>query len=434
MFESLRGSLPPAWQDVVGALLSLVAWIPAWQERMLQLVLAPDASWFAVVTSWVLLALPALLVVLAMWSTMLSVYTIPFRSGRGAYMRTVAFAWWDAGRGVAVYWAGVFRFLLAAAGLVWAGVRYAVMTTLRVIRSLVSAPAAALDWTTRRYFQPGVPWLAFVLILAWSALEAGVFTFTLRPTMYEVLYDLTGAPPNAVVLTAILYALLFLLIAGSFACIQVLTQAIEARKPKEIIQMLFVEFFVMFFEVVFLYRELIDAITPWIAQQTGGAVRLGLWSTLALASFGWIGIRGMTWFLFGRYGTPALMAILSRETLDVGAAAQAREGHDDFGWWRDMVADLKREQKWLGQQGERLAEALVLPVLQLLAAGLNFTLILVSSRPAFELPFENLEEAMARIPGRPSWEADEASDRRGAPGPTRPRADVTAGAGLPEEA
>ena len=34
--------------------------------------------------------------------------------------------------------------------------------------------------------------------------------------------------------------------------------------------MVIVESAVMFFEVIFLYRELIDAITPWIAQQSGG--------------------------------------------------------------------------------------------------------------------------------------------------------------------
>lgn len=398
MFDSLLGSLPPAWQDVLTALASLVAWIPAWQERIIQMVLTPNASWPVVIGVWVMVALPAFLMVLAMWSTMLSAYTLPFRSGRGAYLRTLAFTWWDAGRGITVYWSGVVRFIVTAGGLLWSGIRYAVAVLLRVARSLFTTPAAALDWTARRYFKPGVPWLAFVLILGWSALEAAVFTFTLRPTMYEVLYDMTGAPPHAVVLTSILYALLFLLIAGSFACIQVLTEAINRRKPKEIVQMLFVELFVMFFEVVFLYRELIDAITPWIAQQTGDQVRLGLWSTLALASFGWIGIRGMTWFLFGRYGTPALMAILSRETLDLGASADRASEGDAFGWWRDMVRDLKQEQEWLGLQAQRLAEAMVLPILQLLAVGLNFLLVLFSGRPAFDLPFESLDEAMARLP------------------------------------
>ena len=48
------------------------------------------------------------------------------------------------------------------------------------------------------------------------------------------------------------------------------------------------------------HRELIDAVTPWIAQQSGGEVQLGIGATRALASFGWMGIRGMSWFLFGR--------------------------------------------------------------------------------------------------------------------------------------
>lgn len=398
MFDSLIGSLPPQWRETAAFLASLIAWIPAWQEQLLRAVLAPGGSWAVTALSWILLGLPALLIVVAMWTTMLSAYTLPFRSGRGAYLRTLAFSWWDTGRGIAVYWGGAIRFVLLAGALAWAGVRYAVVVTLRVIRSLVATPAAALDWTAQRYFKPGVPWLAFVLILGWSALEAGIFTFTLRPTMYEVLYDITGAPPSTVLLSGILYAFLFLLIAGSFACIQVLTEAIEKRRPKEIVQMLFVEFFVMFFEVVFLYRELIDAITPWIAQQTGGQVRLGLVSTLALASFGWIGIRGMTWFLFGRYGTPALMAILSRQTLNIPQQQGAAPEADAFGWWKAMVDDLKREQAWLRGQAERLAEALVLPILQLLAAALNFCLVLISSRPAFDLPFASLEEAMARLP------------------------------------
>ena len=61
-------------------------------------------------------------------------------------------------------------------------------------------------------------------------------------------------------------------------------EAVRNRRVSEIIQMTLVESAVMFFEVIFLYRELIDAVTPWIAQQSAGEVRLGLVSTLLLAS------------------------------------------------------------------------------------------------------------------------------------------------------
>ena len=30
---------------------------------------------------------------------------------------------------------------------------------------MVRSPFSLLDWTTRRYFQPGVPWIAFLVLL-----------------------------------------------------------------------------------------------------------------------------------------------------------------------------------------------------------------------------------------------------------------------------
>src|SRR5206468_11101980 len=84
--------------------------------------------------------------------------------------------------------------------------------------------------------------------------------------------------------------------------------------------MVLVEITVALFEVLFLYRELIDAITPWLAQQ---GFQLGIVGTLGLALLGWVGVRGMTWFLFGRVGTPALLAILGRKALEGVCAVRA---------------------------------------------------------------------------------------------------------------
>ncbi|MFW6079561.1 MAG: hypothetical protein ACODAE_08070, partial [Gemmatimonadota bacterium] len=343
-------------------------------------------------------------------------YSMPFRARRFEYVRLLTLTWWDGARSVWLFWAGAARLGLVLLGWIWGTLRMGARMIAAFARQLVASPMAALDWTSRRYFQPGVPWLAFLLIIVWSAIEASVFTYTLRPTLTGVLWDLTGSEPNAAIMMPLLFLFLFFLISGSFACIHVLTEAIENRKPKQIIQMVFVEFFVMFFEVMFLYRDLIDAVTPWIAQQTNEEVRLGLWSTLALASFGWIGIRGMTWFLFGRYGTPALLAILSRDTLDVeaaGANAQA-EGPAPTQMttpWREIVQAFKADREWFDRQGKRLVELAVLPVMQVLAAAVNFCVIAVTSRPVFGLPFETLEEAMAKLPSRtqPSLDAEAAA-------------------------
>lgn len=74
--------------------------------------------------------------------------------------------------------------------------------------------------------------------------------------------------------------------------------------------MILVQIMVAMFQVLFLYRELVDAITPWLAQQ---GVTLGVVGTLALAFCAWVGVRGMTWYLFGRSDAPALIAVLNRQ-------------------------------------------------------------------------------------------------------------------------
>ena len=306
-------------------------------------------------------------------------------------------AWWDAGRCVWLYWTGFARLAAAMAGWMLGGVKFVLLTLRNMVVALVRSPLALLDWTSRRYFKPGMPWLAFMVLLVWSAVEATVFTFTLTPTLNEVFGGLTGYDPNPRVMAPLLWLFLLMLVAGSFACIQVLNEAVRARRVGEIIQMSLVESAVMFFEVIFLYRELIDAITPWIAQQSGGEVRLGLVATLLLASFGWVGVRGMSWFLFGRFGTPALVAILSRQTLtqdgpSVVPAPVSKE------MWRAPIDALKADVAWFHAEGHRLFELMTLPVLQMLAAALNFAVVVVQSRPAFALPFKSLDEMLSSNP------------------------------------
>jgi hypothetical protein len=248
-----------------------------------------------------------------------------------------------------------------------------------------------------------------MVLTVWCAIEATIFTFTLQPTLNEVFGSLTGFDPNPRVMAPLLWMFLFMLVAGSFACVQVVTEAIKAKKTATIVQMLVVESAVMFFEVIFLYRELIDAITPWIAQQSGGSVQLGIGATLALASFGWLGVRGMSWFLFGRFGTPALLAILSRQAVSHEGATRPIPRAVEPGLWREPVNALKAETAWFHEEAKRMFELLSLPVLQLLAAAINFAVVTIKSRPMFSLPFKTLEDILAATPlahaSRPHLEA-----------------------------
>ncbi|HMA42455.1 MAG TPA: hypothetical protein VKO86_00405, partial [Gemmatimonadales bacterium] len=294
------------------------------------------------------------------------------------------------------YWAGLVRVGLVLLGWIWSLLKLAGSLVARFIKFAFTSPLALLDWATRQYFQPGVPWIAFLFILLWSALEATVFTFTLRPTLTEVLADLTGSELSGWAVTLILWPFLFILISGSFAAIQALVEAIRTKRTPQIVSMALVEAFVMFFEVMFLYRELIDAITPWIAQQTG--FQLGFFSTLAMASFGWIGVRSMTWFLFGRFGTPALLGILARQNIAGTQRANATVDFQSTEYWRGPVAALKAEAEWFKKEARETFELLSLPVLQLLAAGVNFAVVVILSRPSFSLPFRSLEQVLATTP------------------------------------
>ncbi|HEY7686094.1 MAG TPA: hypothetical protein VH833_08325 [Gemmatimonadales bacterium] len=395
MLASLQQSVPEQWRGALQFLASGFTWILDWQTIVLGFATS-GASPGVIAAKGVFLLPPIALLVAAIWCTMASLYTLPFRSGRGGFLTAVLLSWWDAGRMMWFYWAGLVRFGVVLAGWIWGLVKLAGSLFVRLIKFIFTRPFALLDWATRQYFQPGVPWIAFVFILAWSALEATIFTFTLRPTVTEVLADLTGSELSGIAVSLILWPFLFILISGSFAAIQALVEAIRTRKTSQIVSMALVEGFVMFFEVMFLYRELIDAITPWIAQQTG--FQLGFFWTLTLASFGWIGIRAMTWFLFGRFGTPALLGILARQNIPgaQGAGATATSIEPEF--WRGPIAALKAEAEWFKKEAREVFELLSLPVLQLLAAGVNFAVVVLLGRPVFALPFRNLEQVLASTP------------------------------------
>jgi hypothetical protein len=306
--------------------------------------------------------------------------------------------WWDAGRCILFFYTGMLRVVVAFVGWIIGAVRFGLRMIKSLIIGLVRAPITLIQNSSRSYFQAGgMPWVAFLILMMWSAVEATIFTFTLQPTLNEVFGGLTGFEPNPRVMAPLLWVFLYMLVAGSFACVYVMTEAVKERRIGNIISMFIVETAVMFFEVMFLYRELIDAITPWIAQQSGGTVQLGMGATIALASFGWMGVRGMTWFLFGRFGTPALIAILSRKNMESGNAPAVKH-QEAPELWRAPIEALKAETKWFHEEARRMFELLSLPVLQLFAAALNFAVVTVQSRPMFRLPFNSLDDVLHATP------------------------------------
>lgn len=386
------------WTVMLTSMTSWLArgltWILDWEALVFGFTLSGATPWEMALKSLFLL-LPAGLLVAGVWCTMASLYTLPFRSGRGGFLTALLMSWWDAGRSVWFFWAGTVRVMVVLIGWFWNTSRAMARLAWQTIKGAAASPFALLDWTSRQYFQPGVPWIAFLLIVLWSAIEATIFTFTLRPTLSELLADIAGYEVNATALSVLLWLFLFPIIAGSFACIQVLNEAIKTKQWGQIVSMALVEMVVAFFEVLFLYRELVDAITPWLAQQ---GMTLGVGGTLAFAFLGWVGVRGMTWFLFGRYGTPALLGVLARQTItrDQPAAEIPLPPPSDV--WRAPIQALKAETEWFKKEAREVFELLSLPVLQIVAAALNFAVVVIMGRPAFTLPFTSLDQVLAATP------------------------------------
>lgn len=390
MIERIIASLPEAWRDLAELGAAPIVWIPRLQQTLLGFFLDSSSAWVAA-AKYVFVLLPVLLGLAAVWCTGLAVYTVPFRSRRIDFISTLLMTWWDAARAAWMYWVGVMRMGAVVIGWLVTLANLAVKLVFEAARQLVLLPLSVTGRMTDRYFRPGVPWIAFVMLIFWCALEATIFTYTLMPTLSQVLADLAGSDQVPRATGILLWLFLFLLIMGSFACVQALVDAVKKREFKFIAQIVLVELFVMFFEVIFLYRELVDAITPWIVQQTGDKFHPGLWFTLGVATFGWVGIRGMTWFLFGQYGTAPLLAFISRQPMTT-PEGQPFMAEPEPAWWHAPLADFKREIGWLHERSDQLLEYLALPVLHLVAAALNFAMVLITARPVFSLPFKSLEE------------------------------------------
>lgn len=371
-----------------------IAWILPMQRAILDFFLHSSSPWSAA-GKFLFLLFPLLLWLGIIWSTQLSVYTLPFRSNRIKFITTLLLSWWDGARAVWLFWVGLFRLLVVLIGWLFSILRLIVKFIIEAIKQVVVAPFTMTGKMTKSFFRPGIPWVAFMTLIFWCMLEAVIFAYVLFPTISEVLMDIVGTDKPSPLVMPLLFVFLLFIIMGSFAALQALADAVRTKQVKLIIQMTIIELIVMGFEAMFLYRELVDAITPWIVQQTG--VRMGIGFTMGVACMGWIAIRGMTWFLFGQFGIVPLLALIARRPVGQAGEEQKQYASDIqemAQWWRKPIQEFKNEIEWLHKKFNELLEFLTLPILQVLAVILNFFMILLTARPIFNLPFKELKDVM----------------------------------------
>src|SRR5215813_4744482 len=114
MFELIQ-QIPAPWRQLAAVLIAQLAWTPRLQHALWEFFFAPAPLWFVILKALFLVCL-ALLAIAAVWCTQLSIYTLPFRSGRAQFIPTLMLTWWDAVRAVWLYWVGMFRFVAVVLG------------------------------------------------------------------------------------------------------------------------------------------------------------------------------------------------------------------------------------------------------------------------------------------------------------------------------
>lgn len=341
------------------------------------------------------LLLPVAAIVFGSWLTIACLLTVVIRQNRRQYVSTLFITWWDLARATFSFWGGTIKFVFMLCGWILAFVRMAIVGLWLCIQDIFLAPLRAVkgvgDLATKR----GTPWIAVIMTLAWCALEAFVFTYVMSGLVIETLSNLTGTDLDSNIVQTVLYFMLLAFVIGSYAIVASLEMAVKSRNVKQIVLVMIVEFVALVFEVLFLYREFVDAITPWFAQHAGEDFKLGIVPILLIASLVWAGIRGMTWFLFAAHGTPTIMAIIQRTGLDKsGGGGVSFKGEDHFLFIKTAVDRIRKDIDWCHDKGDEILSAFILPPLQIVAAAINFATMLISAKHLFQLPFKSYKDML----------------------------------------
>lgn len=379
-----------AW-DVV---LSVLFFPLFFQADMLNFVWGSgDAQMWMVAGKRLLLLLPALAFLLSCWASVACLLSVIVRQGRTEFVMDLLVTWWDLGRAVIAYWGGLFKFLFTLTGALVAAVKLLVLAVWTLLHDILLVPFRLVKNVGANVLAPGVPWIAVGLTVLWALLEAAVFSYVTTPLVMDTLANMTGAELTELMVRVPLFVFLLFIVLGSYAVLSTWTETLKAKDVPGIVKIGIIEGFVMFLEVMFLYREFVDALVPWFAQHSGGQFELGLAGMLAIASAAWLGVRGVSWFLFAAHGTPTLMAVIHGSGVkapahDGPAAAAALSVTEGF------VLQIKAEMSGLQKKGDEVLEAFVIPPLQVVAAAVNFCTLLFSGRHLFELLFTSLSQVM----------------------------------------
>lgn len=378
---------------VVQTLLSILLFPILFQGPALGFCWGAEDPFWIMALKRLFFMLPLLAFIAACWITIVSLFTVIFRHNRMPFLVSLIITWWDLAKSFVLFWGGIFRFLFELFLVLLGLFRILLMTLWSIVVDIFFFPFKVLAAAMRGIMDATVPWIAVTLTLGWCLIEALIFTYVTTPLVTDVLYVATTRYISELSIQIPLFVLLFFIVLASYAMLQNLFETAQKKKVMAIVGMVFVELFVILVEVMFLYREFVDALVPWFAQYSEnfnpGPV------VIILVAFGvWFGIRALSWFLFASKGTPFILKIIRAEKIKTGSAPAPRKT-EYLSATSSLLAQLKKESAWMEDKGLDFLTAFLLPPLQIVAATLNFVILLFTGRHLFELPLKKLSDLQA---------------------------------------
>jgi hypothetical protein len=350
---------------------------------------AHDPLWLAMLKRLFLL-LPLGGIAFGYWASVLSVPSLLIRTHRRAYVGLVLITWWDLARATFTFWGGVFRFLLQLAVTILGFAQVVVVGLWSMLKEVILMPFRLMRHFGSNMLAPGTPWIAVFMTFFWCVFEAIIFTFVMTSLVIDTLSNLAGTQLTEGGVRIPLFFFMLFVVLGSYAVLATFTEALHSRDWATVIKIGVVESVALFVEVVFLYREFVDALVPWFAQHTSGKFELGIAGTLLIAGLTWLGIRSLSWFLFASAGTPTIMAIINGKGLAASGGGGSQAPLTLFS--PGFSAQIRQEFDWVGEAGERLVSAFLVPPMQVIAAALNFVTLLVSNQHFLDLPLNSIKD------------------------------------------
>ena len=379
--------------SIIRFILSVLLFPTFFQTLFLDFVWGEGDEFWVMLAKRLFLLLPAMAVIAGCWLTIPSLFTVIFRHKRREFITALVITWWDLGKSIVSFWGGIIKFVVSLIGGLIGLVKMIIFGLWSVLQEILFLPFRLLRSAGQSVVSSPVPWIAVFLTFFWCVIEAVIFTYVVSPLVADTLSNITGEQLSGTLLRIPLFIFLFFVVLGSYAVLSNFVAAVKSKSISNIAAIGVIEFVVLFVEVVFLYREFVDSLVPWFAQYSEG-FELGIFWTLAIACLAWFGIRSISWFLFAAHGTPTILSVIQGKGL--GVTIQAEQAGTRFvAFSGEYMKKIKEDAEWTKAKGDELLAAFMLPPLQVVAAAINFCILLVSGKHLFALPFTSIESILS---------------------------------------